>query len=503
MNKTELLNQLSRDSEERLLLARALDRLELARTRNIPACTGFLSPQERASVENLLGASGHPAHLFYGGYEGAERTVCAFLPDWLEGADWAADPDSCPVRAIRCTWSGVKLSHRDFLGAILGLGLDREKVGDLLVGDGVCDILALEEITDFLLLHLDQAGRAKLKAAPLPLDRLEPPEVKVKAIRDTVSSLRLDAVAASGFSLSRGRAAELISAPTRVAAQVKASLDAGSAVFPQTGLVACQGVEGGYAQQACDKVFSFADIMYFRSWEGVFSAVQKGLCRYGVLPIENSANGSVNGVYDLMRSFDFHIVRSVKLHVNHSLLALPGATLSGITEIFSHEQAIGQCAAFLKSMPGVKVTVCENTAMAAKMVADSGRSDVAAISSPVCAAIYGLTELKQAIQDTDNNYTRFIVIAKNAEIYPGADHLSLMFKVGHTPGSLTRILSRFSSLGLNMTKLESRPIQGADFHYMFHLDFEGSIYDPQVVKLLSELERELDLFVFLGAYSEV
>ena len=211
MNKTELLNKLSRDSEERLLLARALDRLELASTRNIPACTGFLSPQERASVENLLGASGHPAHLFYGGYEGAERTVCAFLPDWLEGADWAADPDSCPVRAIRCTWSGVKLSHRDFLGAILGLGLDREKVGDLLVGDGVCDILALEEITDFLLLHLDQAGRAKLKAAPLPLDRLEPPEVKVKAIRDTVSSLRLDAVAASGFSLSRGRAAELIS----------------------------------------------------------------------------------------------------------------------------------------------------------------------------------------------------------------------------------------------------------------------------------------------------
>ena len=211
VNKTELLNKLSRDGDERLLLARTLDRLELARTRNIPACTGFLSPQERASVENLLGASGHPAHLFYGGYEGAERTVCAFLPDWLEGADWAADPDSCPVRAIRCTWSGVSLSHRDFLGAILGLGLDREKVGDLLVGDGVCDILALDEITGFLLLHLEQAGRAKLKAAPLPLDRLEPPEVKVKAIRDTVSSLRLDAVAASGFSLSRGRAAELIS----------------------------------------------------------------------------------------------------------------------------------------------------------------------------------------------------------------------------------------------------------------------------------------------------
>ena len=212
MNKTELLNKLSRDSEERLLLARVLDRLELTRTRNIPSCTGFLSPQERASVENLLNASGHPAHLFFGGYEGAERTVCAFLPDWLEGADWAADPDSCPIRALRCTWSGgTGLTHRDFLGAILGLGLDREKVGDLLVRDGSCDVLVLEEIADFLVFHLEQAGRAKLKLAPLPLDRLEPPEVKIKRIRDTVSSLRLDAAAAAGFSLSRGRAAELIS----------------------------------------------------------------------------------------------------------------------------------------------------------------------------------------------------------------------------------------------------------------------------------------------------
>ena len=121
----------------------------------------------------------------------------------------------------------------------------------------------------------------------------------------------------------------------------------------------------------------------------------------------------------------------------------------------------------------------------------------------MCAGIYGLQVLKDKVHNTDNNYTRFIVISKEAEIYPGADHLSLMFKVGHTPGSLTRILSRFSALGLNMTKLESRPISGADFHYMFYLDFAGSIYDPTVVKLLSELEQELDWFIFLGAYSEV
>ena len=196
-----------------LLLARALDKLELARTRGVPSHTGFLSPQERAGVEGLLRACGSPRHLFFGGFDGAERTLCAFLPDWLEAEDWLAGPDYCPIRAIRCTWGGDSaLTHRDFLGAVLGLGLDREKVGDLLVGQGQCDLLVLEDVEPFLLLSLEQAGRARLKTRPLALEELEPPPVQTKLIRDTVSSLRLDAVAASGFSLSRGKAAELISA---------------------------------------------------------------------------------------------------------------------------------------------------------------------------------------------------------------------------------------------------------------------------------------------------
>ena len=304
------------------------------------------------------------------------------------------------------------------------------------------------------------------------------------------------------FDLSRTYQEMLMSEASKVSREIAASLKNTPQLFPKEAVVACQGVEGGYTQQACDKVFSFADIMYFRRWEGVFSAVQKGMCRYGILPIENSSHGSVNGVYDLMRSYEFHIVRGVKLHISHSLLARPGVALSDIREVVSHEQAIGQCSEFLKTLPGVAVTICENTAAAAKLVAESGRNDIAAISSDSCAGMYGLIILKEKVQNTDNNYTRFIVISKEAEIYPGADHLSLMFKVGHTPGSLTRILSRFSSLGLNMTKLESRPISGADFHYMFYLDFQGSIYDPDVVKLLSELEHELDWFVFLGAYTE-
>ncbi len=211
MNKTELLNKLARDNGERLLLARALDKLELARQRNIPACTGFLSPQERVSVENLLNACGHPRHLFFGGYEGAERTVCAFLPDWQEAEDWQGDGGelSRPRPAVHLERRpeahppGFPRLH-PWPGAGPGEG------GDLLVADGRCDVLALEEVADFLVFHMEQAGRVKLKCSPLPLDRLEPPAVETRTIRDTVSSLRLDAVAASGFSLSRGKAADLI-----------------------------------------------------------------------------------------------------------------------------------------------------------------------------------------------------------------------------------------------------------------------------------------------------
>lgn len=211
MTKTELLNKLAGDAEERLLLARVLDKLDTARNRNIPACTPFLSPGERRSAEALIAAAGHPAHVFFGGYEGAERTVCAFLPDWQEPEGFLNDGE-CPVRALRASFQeDAPLTHRDFLGSILGLGLDREKIGDLLVRPGACDILLLEETAPFLLLHLDSAGRTRLKLSELPLSQVEPPQVQVKAIRDTVATLRLDAVASSAFSLPRSKAADLIS----------------------------------------------------------------------------------------------------------------------------------------------------------------------------------------------------------------------------------------------------------------------------------------------------
>ena len=184
-------------------------------------------------------------------------------------------------------------------------------------------------------------------------------------------------------------------------------------VFPTEAVVACQGVEGAYSSLACEKLFRYPDIMFFDSFDGVFSAVQNGLCRYGILPIENSTAGSVNKVYDLMSKNKFYIVRSIRLKVDHSLLAKKGTSLTDVKEIFSHEQAINQCSEFLNSLSGVKITVCANTAMAAKMVAESNRRDVAAISSANCAGLYGLCQLSSDIQDTGNNYTRFICIARN------------------------------------------------------------------------------------------
>lgn len=212
MNKTELLDRCAGgDGELRLVLARVLDKLEAARRRSIPAHTQFLSPAQRTAVEGLIHACGHPRHLFCGGYAGAERTVCVFLPDWLEEADWPAGDH--PLSAVKLTApAGAKLSHRDWLGSILGLGLTREKVGDLLAAEHTCQAVVLSETAGVLLSQMDKAGRYPVQAAPLALEELTSPERQVKHIRDTFATLRLDAVAAAAFSLPRSKAAALICA---------------------------------------------------------------------------------------------------------------------------------------------------------------------------------------------------------------------------------------------------------------------------------------------------
>ena len=274
-------------------------------------------------------------------------------------------------------------------------------------------------------------------------------------------------------------------------------------LFPRSPMVACQGVEGANSQIACEKIFQSPFIMYFKSFESVFTAIEQGLCQYGILPIENSTAGSVKKVYDLMIHHNFSIVRTFRLKVDHNLLTKKGVKLEDVKEIYSHEQAIGQCGAFLEKLTGVKVIAVENTAVAAKMVAESDRTDIAAISSRSCAELYGLQNLAPSIQDKDNNRTRFICISKNLEIYPGADKTSIMMVLPHRPGSLYRVLARLYVLGINVTKLESRPIPNRDFEFMFYFDLDTSIYSEEFVQLMCELDDLCEEFKYLGSYSEV
>ena len=303
------------------------------------------------------------------------------------------------------------------------------------------------------------------------------------------------------FDLSRSYQSDRLGSNNPLKNEIQNAVEATEKIFPEKATVACQGVEGSYSSKAADKLFSIPKIIYMNSFKGVFQAVESGLCKYGILPIENSLHGSVNEVYDLMKKYKFYIARSVKLQINHALLGNRGADLSSVKEIVSHEQAIGQCASFLEKL-GVKVTVAENTAMAAKTVAQSGRNDIAAIASKSCAAEYGLKVIESDIQDNDNNYTRFICISKNMQIYPGANKISIMFNVSHRPGSLYSLISKFSALGLNLTKLESRPIPGKDFEFMFYMDIEASVYSEAVVNLISQLAAQEEV-TFLGGYYEV
>ena len=305
------------------------------------------------------------------------------------------------------------------------------------------------------------------------------------------------------FELSRSSQNRLLGAHSELTEQIGAAMRETPPLFPGSAAVACQGVEGSYQQMACERLFKLPNIFYFGNFGAVFSAIESGLCRYGVIPVENSTAGSVNAVYDLMMKHNFRIVRSVRLKIDHNLLVKPGTKWEDVKEIYSHEQAISQCAAFLQQHPGIRVVPCENTAVAAKMVADSSRRDIAALSSRECMRLYHLEALAQSVQDQGNNHTRFICISKELEIYPGADRTSLMLTLPHQPGSLYKLLSRFYALGININKLESRPMPERNFEFMFYFDLETSVYSPEFRQLMAELPSVCDSFSYLGSYSEV
>ena len=305
------------------------------------------------------------------------------------------------------------------------------------------------------------------------------------------------------FGISKARQRTLLRGESPLVKAIGEAAAKGAA-FPTRAVVACPGTEGSYAQQAVSHLFPLPTILYFNGFEKVFEAVEKGLCPYGILPIENSAAGSVASVYDLMVSHRFHIVRALRLKVDHVLLVPHGVKLADIREVTSHAHALAQCNAFLKAHPEWHATPASNTAAAAKALASSERKDLAVIASRACAELYGLDVAAEGIADASFNYTRFICISKNLEVYPDANKFSIMLSLPHRPGALNEIISKFAAIDVNLTKLESRPVPGMDFEFRFTFEFEATPKNAAVMGLLAELSSDpgIEHFTFLGAYAE-
>ena len=305
------------------------------------------------------------------------------------------------------------------------------------------------------------------------------------------------------FGVSRARQRAVLHPDSKLIADIETARR-DTPKFPTRAVVACSGAEGSYAQIATSLLFPTPTILFFNSFEKVFESVEKGLCPYGVLPIENSAAGSVAAVYDLMVKHHFHVVKALRLKVDHVLLGLPGARLADVRTVASHPHALAQCGGFLKSHPEIKAVPDTNTAVAAKNLAAAGDKSVAVIASRACAELYGLEVLAESIADASFNYTRFICISKNLEILPDARKIGIMLSLPHRPGALNGIIAKFAAIEVNLTKLESRPIPGMDFEFRFTFEFEAQPSDPQVLKLLAEIaaDPEIEHFSFLGAYPE-
>jgi len=282
--------------------------------------------------------------------------------------------------------------------------------------------------------------------------------------------------------------------------EISHSIEHTPKLFPQAPTVACQGVEGAYSQIACEKIFKSPFIMHFKNFEAVFTAIEQGMCQYGILPIENSTAGSVTKVYDLMIRHNFSIVRTFRLKVYHNLLANPGASLSDIKTIYSHPQALRQCADYLDAHKEWGRISVLNTAVAAKKIMEEQDKTQAAIASRTAGELYGLKELAEGINNEKCNTTRFIVLAKAPVYEKTASKVSIMFQIPHVSGSLYNILGNFIFNGVNMLMIESRPIPEKTFEYRFFVDFEGNLSDASVRNALTGIKAEVSEMKILGNY---
>lgn len=265
--------------------------------------------------------------------------------------------------------------------------------------------------------------------------------------------------------------------------------------------VVYQGVPGAYSEQACVNFFGEpVDSTGLEQFEDCFMALRDGRADYAVLPIENSSTGAIRQIYDLLSQYEFFIVGETTVKVEHCLMAPKGATLDTITHVYSHEQGLFQCERYLNAHPSWKQVPQADTAGSAQMVAASGDVTKAAICSERAAALYGLEILAHGINHNTHNTTRFVVVSPKMELRPGADKISTVFVLPHEAGSLHEILTIFAVRGLNMVKLESRPMPERSWEYMFFLEFTGSLNDAVTADVLHELTQTTGDFRVLGNF---
>ena len=265
--------------------------------------------------------------------------------------------------------------------------------------------------------------------------------------------------------------------------------------------VVYQGEPGAYSEMACLDFFGpGVDCEGLEQFEDTFAALREGRADYAVVPIENSSTGAIRQIYDLLTQYEFYIVGETTVKVEHCLMALPGASLDTITHVYSHEQGLFQCERYLNAHPGWRQVPQADTAGSARMVAQSGDPTKAAICSARAAELYGLEILARGINHNSENTTRFVVVSPRMELRPGADKISTVFTVAHEAGSLHEILTIFAAQGLNLMRLESRPIPGHSWQYMFFLEFTGSLLDPAMEGILHELTQTTQDFRVLGNF---
>jgi prephenate dehydratase len=265
--------------------------------------------------------------------------------------------------------------------------------------------------------------------------------------------------------------------------------------------IAYQGEPGAFSEAAARRVDPDAPLVPSKSFEEVFDMVAADPAIWGILPFENSIGGSIHRNYDLLLGHDLPIVGEVELPVVHHLLALPGATLAGLRRVYSHPQGLAQCERFLRTLTKVEIIATYDTAGSAKMVADAGLKDAGAIASARAGEVFGLTSLAASVQDFDDNITRFLVIGRKPIRDAIPDKTSIVFSLPNEPGSLFKALSVFALRGIDLTKLESRPIPGRPWEYLFYVDLGVARDEVTCARALTHLGEFAPMLRTLGSYA--